>query len=265
MYSIIIILIIMLLLLTAVHVKEAFTDTPKRPYTETPKYVHQDLLYILKHTDAILNQNNQGLSKIPYFIDGGTMLGQIRHKSFIPWDDDCDICIPNSYIKNFLQRRNLFKKVGLRIDQWWGGYKISRINGIKSINGDWSFPFCDVFPLIEIEPGVLHYQSAKARKIWPSSYYLQSEIYPLQRVKFEDITLNTIYNPYTYLDRCFGKNWATEAFQQYDHESEKPLPKIKFLLKDYMEMPYLPLKIPADQIPTSKYYQTCLNDKVCLT
>lgn len=44
------------------------------------------ILEIMKFIDKVSRENN-----IEYFIMGGTALGAVRHKGFIPWDDDLDI------------------------------------------------------------------------------------------------------------------------------------------------------------------------------
>ncbi|MBR6559013.1 MAG: LicD family protein [Clostridia bacterium] len=44
---------------------------------------------ILKVFDAFCKENN-----IKYYLAHGTLLGAIRYKKFIPWDDDIDVLIP---------------------------------------------------------------------------------------------------------------------------------------------------------------------------
>ena len=54
----------------------------------TLKEIHKEETNMLKKLIEFLNENN-----ITYYVWAGTYLGAVRHKGFIPWDDDIDIAI----------------------------------------------------------------------------------------------------------------------------------------------------------------------------
>ena len=105
-------------------------------------------LDILIQVDKFCRENG-----IRYSLGYGTLLGAVRHKGFIPWDDDIDIMMPRPDYNRFLREFN-GKNVYLKIQNYrhdditpitWT--KICDIRTIMYASKMQTSVFIDVFPI----------------------------------------------------------------------------------------------------------------------
>lgn len=68
------------------------------------------MLEILKETHKAAKSHG-----LRYFLEGGTLLGAVRHQGFIPWDDDADISMPRPDYEKFIRHANEWLPPHLRL------------------------------------------------------------------------------------------------------------------------------------------------------
>ncbi len=56
-------------------------------------------LDLLRHFKLFCQQNN-----IHFFLSNGTLLGAVKYKGFIPWDDDIDVFVPRADYDKLIQK-----------------------------------------------------------------------------------------------------------------------------------------------------------------
>ena len=109
--------------------------------------IHSNILNIAIDFDKYCREHN-----LKYYIIGGTFLGAIRHKGFIPWDDDMDIAMPREDYEKFLKDypQEKYKILNYKTNPEYK-YYISKLCDtrylVKEKTGNTVELFIDIFPI----------------------------------------------------------------------------------------------------------------------
>ncbi len=183
-------------------------------------------LEILKQvTDLCENLN------LRYYLAWGTLIGAVRHKGFIPWDDDVDILMPRPDYEVLLQYMSSHKLPNLTLfnrqtcPQY--PYMISRVSDdryILEMENEESVGmgvFIDIYPLDGMGNTL-----EEAIKFGKYTDYMSSLCYQSTRKHFAventTSTLRKIIKYPAYLvAKIIGKDWFQNKIEKYAKERSK--------------------------------------------
>lgn len=193
------------------------------------KELQNQILKIAYYIDEICQKNN-----IEYYLMGGSALGAIRHKGFIPWDDDVDICMQRPDYDKFLQyikEEKIDDNYEIQTIELNNSTRtfikiINRNIPIKSASIEDKYLWIDVFPL-DGAPGEME----EAKKMIDKNIFLKGQIY-LRTTKCREILkekkkmsnkiLKILLKPITYRHKV--KHYANQMVnmaKKYDYNTSE--------------------------------------------
>jgi lipopolysaccharide cholinephosphotransferase len=189
----------------------------------------KELYKAMNVAHKILLDNN-----IIYYATGGTLLGAVRHKGIIPWDDDLDLEVGYKDFEKLLSRkvRDQFRKYGYKIKKQHSGedpkeeYSWVKLRKIDKKSTGINIDFFPTKIIVEKERFRTMFSSDIVAEWWPKHYFYMDELLPLREVNFGDGKILIPNKPEPYLKRGYGNDWDKVGYITMDKEHfslDKPI------------------------------------------
>ena len=208
-----------------VALKEEDTTKKTDTYKEIDRFKDVDASVVQTIYQTLLDMHDFfTLFDIKYFITEETLLGAVRHKGLIPWEENLSLCMFQSDQEKFLKLVPVLRSMGYEVVGMYYGFKIYSTKAASIEGYPWKFPGCDIFMMNT--DGQKMFNMWRLRKEKNRNIEIDlSDILPLRKYTFGTLIVYGPRNPAPILKESYGEQYLTLASKWYDHANEKGLKK----------------------------------------
>lgn len=239
---------------------------------ELLKKLQETELELLLEVDRVARKNN-----ICYSLDGGTLLGAVRHGGFIPWDDDADVMMTREEYNKFysacetdLNKEKYFLQEFRTDEEYRWGYSKLRKNGTVFLREGQEHVKCrqgvciDIFIFDNVPDGMIqrwihHLKCFLIRKGLYSIVGKYGSKNMTSKIAYSILSLFPRKFWVNSLERLSKKNTArkTELMSHYTYPNRK---EILFGLRSSYWDDYVDINYEGHNLMTIKEYKQYLKD-----
>ncbi len=152
--------------------------------------------------------------KLTYWLDFGSLLGAVRHKGFIPWDDNIDVSMSDA---DFIRFKSIVK------EEFGENIELIPVEENKmerlTVTDDKQQPYLNIYAYKEENEISINCNMPFANRF---AYYpvRKDLIFPLEKISFENITVSCPFETDAYLRVRYGNYMLFPAKNEQSYLGE---------------------------------------------